>query len=155
MVIKFSFGYLSYLTKYALYTNGDLVFRVAFKLKVEFLGRVNSFSSHAYTRIHGGLARRRAASDRLGKEAHASCSRLHHHLHHPSIVGTIICTIIRPSLAPAGGGGPWQIGKRRALADWQAGKQPAGEEACTGKRAQAQLARVMTFEFELLCPLSY
>ena len=130
-------------------------FGFALKLKVEFLGRVNSFSSHAYTRIHGGLARRRAASDRLGKEAHASCSRLHHHLHHPSIVGTIICTIIRPSLPPVGSQRQACKGERRTLADWQAGKQPAGEEACTGKRAQAQLARVMTFEFELLCPLSY
>ena len=84
--------------------------------------------------------------------------------HHPSI-----CTIIRPS-APSWAPSSVHIGKiqackgeraqagkseRRTLASWQAGEQRAGEEACNGKRAQAQLARVMTFEFELLCPLSY
>ena len=81
--------------------------------------------------------------------------------HHPSI-----CTIIRPS-APSWAPSSVHLGKiqackgeraqackgeRRTLAAWQAGKQPVGEEACA---AQAQIARVMIFDFELLCPLSY
>ena len=84
--------------------------------------------------------------------------------HHPSI-----CTIIRPS-APSWAPSSVHLGKmqackgeraqackgeRRTLAACQAGKQRACEEACNGKRAQAQLARVMKLEFELICPLSY
>ena len=85
--------------KYALYVNGDLCFSFALKLKVEFHGRVNSFQ---FACLNPNSRRRRTASDRLGKEAHASWASSSVHLHHHPSICTIVGTIIRPSWQETG-----------------------------------------------------
>ena len=87
---------------------------------------------------------------------------LHHHLHHHPSICTIVGTIIHPSIAErrdaeeANSGLP----RRLAVASGQragcrGGKQRAGEEACSSKRARGHDGREMEFVFELVCQLSY